>query len=259
MADVALITGGTGLIGEHVLQQWAVEGLRPVIVNRVDDDLLKAGTATALVERLRPAVVLHLAWTASGTPGYRSDPNNEAWVEASLEFDAACRTWGAWLLATGTPLDSLAHPSDAYSRSKARLRIELRSSVDAGLCTWLRPYYVVDPVRRRPALVDQAVEARDSGEPLALMTPDSEHDFVHAADVGAAIIQVLRHQMRGEVSIGSGELRRVRDLVSALGAKWTPAAQVTNEPPQHQAAADIQPLLDHGWLPSYTKEMFHDG
>ena len=65
MAAVALITGATGLIGSHVLATWDVGDLEPVPVSSATTDLLVPGAATALVADHRPAVVVHLAWSAS--------------------------------------------------------------------------------------------------------------------------------------------------------------------------------------------------
>jgi nucleoside-diphosphate-sugar epimerase len=259
MAGVCLITGATGLVGRHVLQQWTIDGLQPIGVDRNEVDLLVPGAAADLVGRVRPAVVLHLAWSASGTDGYRTHPDNDAWVRATLELATACHENGAWLVATGSAIDAEPAPGDAYSRSKSRLRAELQPAVDAGECTWLRPYYIVDPVLRRPALVAETLDARDKARSVALATPDASHDFVHAADVGTAIVRVVDNGLRGEVPIGSGYLRRVADLVTALGATWIPAARSTEVAAHHGAVADIQQLRDHGWSPTFTKQLFDGG
>ena len=95
MAAVALITGASGLIGRHVIAQWDVDGLTALPVDHAADDLLEPGVAAALVERERPAVVVHLAWSASGTPGYRHSADNERWLRSSLELVRACEAHGA--------------------------------------------------------------------------------------------------------------------------------------------------------------------
>ncbi len=220
MAAVALITGASGLIGRHVLEQWDVDGLRAQAVDRAEQDLLLPGVAAALVGRVRPGLVIHLAWSASGTPGYRDAADNERWVEATLALARACGDAGAALIATGTSLDRTVAPADAYAASKVRLWRELAPAVAAGELAWVRPYYVIDPARRRPALVDHALAAREAGRPVVLRTPESEHDFIHAADVASAIIVAVRAGLRGELAVGSGRLRRVRELVDALGIAW---------------------------------------
>ena len=257
MAPVALITGASGLIGRHVLEQWDVEGLRAQAVAHTSDDLLQPGVATALVERVRPAVVVHLAWTASGTSGYRHAADNERWVQSSLELAHACAAAAATLVATGTSVDKTAAPSDAYSESKHRLWQALEPAVAAGALTWVRPYYVFDPERRRPALIDHALIAYDAGSPVVLRTPHSEHDFIHAADVGRAIVSTVRHGLRGEVPIGSGRLRRVCDLVAALGVAWVSGADPAADGASHiSEIADIHRLREVGWEPARTDALF---
>jgi nucleoside-diphosphate-sugar epimerase len=259
VAALALITGASGLIGRHVVAQWDVEGLRAEAVDHARDDLLVPGAAAALVERERPAVVVHLAWAASGTPNYRHSEDNERWVMATLELARACAEAGALLVATGTSIDKLPSPADEYGASKARLWSELASAVEAGTMTWVRPYYVIDPERRRPALVGAALAAREAGTPVVLRTPESAHDFIHASDVGSAIVLAAREGMRGEVPIGCGRLRRVCDLVAALGIPWESSADPAATPESHlEEVADSSSLRERGWAPVRTDALFRD-
>jgi nucleoside-diphosphate-sugar epimerase len=253
VAACALITGSSGLIGSHTIASWSVPGLDPVPVDRRRDDLLTPGTATSLIERLRPAVVVHLAWVASGTADYRTSADNERWVSASLEIEAACRDTDALLIATGSPLDRESASSDAYSAAKRALWRALEPAVTAGEIGWLRPFYVFDPTRRRPAVLEQAYSA---ATPLPLRTPHSRHDFIHAADVGRALSVAVAYRLSGEVPIGSGRLRTVGELLTAAGKSWTAAADPQPSPPQRHEAADIQRLTELGWTPSTTENFF---
>jgi nucleoside-diphosphate-sugar epimerase len=259
LAPVALITGASGLIGRHVMLQWDVEGLRAEAVAHERDDLLEPGVATALVERVRPEVVVHLAWIASGSPDYRSSADNERWLQATLELARACESTGARLLATGTPLDGELESQDAYSSAKARLWHELHPAVREGRIGWLRPYYVFDEQRRRPALLAHAIAAHERGEPVVLRTPESEHDFIHASDVARAVVVAAQHRLTGELPIGSGHLRRVCDLVSALGISWSADENAGDGTrPQLHDVADSHRLRELGWAPSRTEELFAD-
>jgi nucleoside-diphosphate-sugar epimerase len=239
------------------MRQWDVDDLRAEAVDREREDLLEPGVPTALVERVQPAVVVHLAWRASGSTDYRESADNERWLRATLELAHACVSVGALLLATGTPLDRAVDSPDAYSAAKARLWHELRPAVDEGRVGWLRPYYVFDEERRRPALLAHALAARDQGTPVVLRTPESEHDFIHAADVGSAVVLAARQRLTGELPIGSGRLRRVCDLVGALGIAWT-AEQRSDDGarPQLHDVADSHRLRELGWTPSRTDELF---
>lgn len=255
MAPVVLITGASGLLGRHVLHHWKPDELKPVLVDRREDDLLVPGTPASLVRRVRPRAVLHLAWTASGTLHYRSSPDNIRWFEASLELARACEAIGAHFFGTGTALET-AEADDEYSASKVLLRSALDQRIATGEVSWLRPYYVVDPNCRRPALLAYVMDARDRGESVILRTPESVHDFVHAADVGRAIALAVRHQLVGDLAIGSGKLRRVSELVEALGVPWRRGDGRPVSTPHLHDVADTAPLRAQGWSPTSTEEMF---
>lgn len=254
MASVALITGGSGLLGRHLLRSWNAD-LEPLLVHHHEHDLLAEGVARALVARVRPNVVVHLAWAASGTPGYRTCADNDRWAEVSLELARAATDAGAHFCATGTALDGNP-PSDAYSAAKVWLRRALQPEIAAETITWLRPYYVVDPELRRPDLVAHAMAAADAGRPVALRTPEQAHDFVHAEDVGRGIMTAVDRSLLGEVPLGSGTARRVRQLVEALGIAWHPDEDAVAAP-HHHDVADTTRLRAHGWSPTTTKELFH--
>ena len=71
VAGPVLVTGSTGLVGSWTLVHWPVDGPQVVAMGRADVDLLEPGAAADVVADVRPAAVLHLAWSASGLSGYR--------------------------------------------------------------------------------------------------------------------------------------------------------------------------------------------
>jgi nucleoside-diphosphate-sugar epimerase len=259
---VVLVTGGSGLIGGWTLAHWPADAPAPLTVRSDEVDLLALGAASDLVDRVRPSGVLHLAWSASGRPDYRSSPDNDRWPSASLELVDACRRHGARLWLTGTVVDDPEHAADApdaYTRSKAELRARVAGAVEAGEIGWLRPAYVFDEGRGRPALVRQARTAAARDETLDLATPEAAHDFVHAEDVGRAVALAVAEGCTGYLPVGSGRLRRVADLVTALGARWQAATQARPPSASHaERAADIAWLTHRGWTPTRTREFFSD-
>ncbi|MDR7255335.1 nucleoside-diphosphate-sugar epimerase [Nocardioides sp. BE266] len=260
MASRALITGASGLLGQWVLHHWGDTAIEPVPVRHADVDLLVPGAASDLIGRSGATHVVHLAWSASGRADYRTSGDNERWVEATLELVEAARAAGTAVWLTGTAVDDEADAADAYTRSKAGLKTTLSSLIEDSVVGWLRPFYVFDEDRRRPALVEMATAARERGEALHLRSPHQQHDFVHASDVGRAIVATVSHGLAGEVSIGSGSLHSVADLVTRLDTAWSADEDQQAPPPTHSGeTADITRLAALGWAPTRTEEFFTHG
>jgi UDP-glucuronate decarboxylase len=252
-----LITGATGLLGRHTMAAWP-GSLDVVTVRHGIDDLLAPGVFGRLVRDLAPDAVLHLAWIASSTPGYRSSPLNGTWREASLAAAEICLRLGTRFVGTGTVLD-LQTDGDPYTAAKAGLRHDLAPAIAAGAVTWVRPHYVFDPDEPSPAVLRAAAEARTQGRPVELSSPAAEHDFVHAADVGRAVVAVVQSELTGFVDIGSGRLRSVGALVEASGATWTAATPSAASGLHASDRADVSALRETGWQPSHTEGFFaHD-
>lgn len=260
MASRALITGASGLLGQWVLQHWDDPDLEPVPVRHADVDLLVPGAAADLLARSGATHVVHLAWSASGQADYRTSGDNDRWVEATLALVEAARAAGSAVWLTGTAVDDEDDAADAYTRAKAGLKATLSPLIEDAAVGWLRPFYVFDEVRRRPALVDLATAARERGEALHLRSPHQRHDFVHASDVGRAIVAAVSHGLAGEVSIGSGSLHSVAELVTRLDAAWSADEDPHAPPPTHSGeTADITRLAAIGWAPTRTEEFFTHG
>ncbi len=254
MAATTLITGATGLIGSQVVAAW------PAALGRLAPpapvDLLEPGSAHRLLDSTRPQRVLHLAWVASSTPGYRQDPRNSAWVEATLALVEECRARGIAFVGTGSIVET-ADGTDPYSLAKQELRRRLNPLICDGAVSWLQPHYVFSVDARSPELVRAALQAREAGTALVLRTPTQAHDFIDVRDVATAIVAVIREGIAGCIPIGAGRTRTAAEVVRALGASVSPfpadAPKTGSTPP-----ADTRALVSVGWRPTATKEFFGD-
>jgi nucleoside-diphosphate-sugar epimerase len=255
VAGATLITGWSGLIGRWTVAAFEQLGVALDLPERSRFDLLDQGTPFSLVSELKPRVVVHLAWTASGTANYRSDERNSAWVDASVSLAQACQRSGAEFYCVGTVIDDRYEIDDRYASAKSELRNQLTTSIESGRIGWIRPHYVFDPAVGRPSLVAQAIEAARAGNNLILEAPSAAHDFVHAADVGVAIATLVASGIRGVVDIGSGTTHTVQQVAESLGARCvhanTSADRGASTPP-----ADIKILRSLGWTPTHTEEFF---
>jgi nucleoside-diphosphate-sugar epimerase len=248
-----LITGASGLIGRWVTT-LAQDSLDLIPLSHHEVDLSQPGRFAAELRRVRPDVLLHLAWTASGEPGYRTHPDNERWLVSSLEAAEECRRLGVHFIGTGSVADR-GTGADSYSGAKHQLWLALQADIETGAITWLRPFHVFDPERTRPALVADVREARLAHRPVVLRTPAQRHDFVLAEDVGSAVVTTLTAELTGCVEIGSGTARPVSQLVEALGGTWR-AENPDLGADAGDGAADIRRLRRAGWSPVHTERLF---
>ncbi len=262
MAARALITGATGLLGHYVVAAWDVPGmdLVPASIDVPGWNLLEPGAPTRVLDEVRPEVVVHLAWAASGTPAYRTSPDNPRWVDATVELAAACLDRGIRFVGTGTVVETgTPDPADLYATAKHEIRQRLADPIEDGRIAWIQPFYVFDPEVGRPAVVSDALRARDTGGTVSLRSPHAAHDFVHAADVGRAVVTCVRVDLRGQLPVGSGRLRQVCDVVAALDVPWKSVADTGTTVSHAELSADSGRLRSAGWRPTSTEEFFGDG
>ena len=226
-------------------------GLDVRSVRSTDVDLLEPGAFADLIRATRPEAVIHLAWVASSTPGYRGSSDNSRWRAVTREAVAAAMDARIRFIATGSAIDALPG-ADAYTDAKAGLRSDLTDAIETGSVTWLRPHYVFDPAAPSPAVLRAAFDAQKRGEAVLLHEPYARHDFVHVRDVARAVVAVLESRLTGVVDVGLGVLTAVHTLVEKFGASWA-VADSTTTTAGTDAAADVRPLAQIGWHPTETE------
>jgi nucleoside-diphosphate-sugar epimerase len=259
VATRVLISGAEGLIGRHCLPLLRAGDARVLAVEDVVPgiDLLAAGAPEAVLDACEPDVVLHLAWVASSTPGYRNHPDNPRWKQATADWAGLCMDRSIWFVGTGTVAEVDSPGADAYTAAKVGIWSELRSDIEEGRMTWLRPYFVFDPELGRPEAMAEINSAIAQDRPPDLRSPLSAHDFIHVEDVASAIALVISEGIRGLVPVGSGRSHTVAELARAAGARGCESA----EPPRHTDplhTADTTKLAGSGWRPRWTEEFFHE-
>lgn len=251
------MTGATGLLGTWVRRVWIPAHPGDLVeATHSEVDLLADQAFVNLIDRVRPATVLHLAWTAGGTSDYRQDPANHRWTTVTLEAAEHCLAIGARFIALGTVLDD-GPASDAYSRSKHELRQALEPHLGGGGVVWLRPFYVFDAQEGRPTVLGMARAAQKAGMVPTVRQPLAQHDFVHAEDVARGIVATIREGLEGVIEIGSGRQRTVAQLMRGASFAWTADEQPTDEEHDNRVA-DISRLRAVGWTTAETDRYFGD-
>lgn len=243
-----LLTGATGFIGSHVARLLVSEGCKVHAVVRensdlwrineiapqlhlVSCDLLEPDELNAHLERIRPDLVIHLAWYA--VPGkYLAARENLSLLEASLHLasrlaDLGCKRF----IGIGTCFEydtnlgylseeSPTRPGSLYAASKlaVQLILEQLAEITGMEVAWLRLFYQYGPFEDERRLVPSVICSLLRSQQAKVTKGEQIRDFLHVEDVAQAIWAVARSSLSGPVNIGSGKPVTVREIATRIGA-----------------------------------------
>ena len=237
-----LVTGASGFVGRHTLAPLLAQGfeVHAACRHRIDGgppeviwhtaDLLDHRAASALVDRVRPSHLLHLAWTV--TPGlfWRAAANLD-WVAASLLlYRAFAEAGGRRLVVTGTCaeydwdhalLDEAStpcRPSTLYGVAKHALHqvLDAAARQDGLSLGWGRLFFMYGPHEAPGRLVPDVTLSLLRGQPALCGDGKAERDFMAIEDVAAALVAVLASDHHGAVNIASGRCVPLSEVILGI-------------------------------------------
>ncbi|MES2819759.1 MAG: NAD(P)-dependent oxidoreductase [Pseudomonadota bacterium] len=278
-----LVTGASGFVGRQVLEQLRLGGFEvhgvcsqppPTAAAELCwhvVDLLQPGAAAELMDRVRPQLLLHLAWCAK--PGaYWSSPENLQWVRASLDLLDAFRANGGqgavvagtcaeydwrhgWCQEDLTPLV----PASIYGRCKNATRelAEVFAQVHGIPVAWGRIFQVYGPGEAPGRLIPAVIGALLRDEPARCSHGQQWRDFIHVQDVAQALVVLLQARASGAFNIGNAQPVRLQTVVEHLAMRLDAADRVqlgalaapADDPPL--VVADNRRLRALGWQPQF--------
>ena len=239
-----LVTGARGFVGRHAVPALRARGFEVHAAGRTplpDDvaegvtfhrcDFFDEAAVAALVQRVQPTHLLHLAWDAR--PGlFWTSTENLRWVAASLGLYLAFAASGGrravmagscaeydWshseLDETRTPLV----PRTLYGEAKRALHTLLeRAAAQSGVeLAWGRLFFLYGPHEAEGRLVSDVARALLAGREARCSEGSQQRDFMHVADAGRAFAALVASDVTGPVNVASGECVPVRSIVAALG------------------------------------------
>lgn len=253
----AIVTGGAGFIGSHVVEALVAEGWRVAVVDDLSSgrahnvppeaELLqadvRAGEAYDFVLRFRPGALAHLAAQVSVARSV-SDPALDASVNVlgTLRMVQAAAEAGAdrVVLASSAavygrprrlPIDE-EHPLDPvspYGASKLAAEVYARVLMAGSAADWvvLRYANVYGPrqdARGEAGVVAAFADRLRAGLPLIIHGDgEQSRDFVYVEDVAEATLRAMSAEgARGKtLNVGTGTACTVRELARRI---WEAAA-----------------------------------
>lgn len=287
------MTGGLGFIGNELVRRLrrtrdvAILDNHSRVAPRLDDladvpvhdvDVTDAPAVRALVRRLRPQCVFHMA-ALHYIPECNAEPERtlRVNVEGTLAVLNACgavgvrrvifASSGAVYGDSATPLSEGARlaPVDVYGWSKA---------FGEDLCRWAaralrlqvvaaRLFNNFGPRETHPHLIPEILSQLRRGDILHLGNLAPIRDYIHTRDTAAALVALADTDVPQfvAVNVATGRGASVRDLVAVLAAQLGRPLRIDIDPARFRPAdkekqvADIA-LLRHmtGWVPRVTLE-----
>jgi len=205
-------------------------------VRWLESDLGKAGSARDIIQRVEPHVVIHLAGAVRGDRTLDAvQPTLTANLVATVQLlEAATRASVRRIVVSGSLLEEpmsgvvSAVPPSPYGASRwaSSAYARMFHSLFETPVTILRPSYAYGPGQEAAKLLPHVITALLRGESPKLASGERQVDFVFAEDVGRAFVAAASAPaVEGEtIDIGSGETRRVRDVVGTLVDMFGPGA-----------------------------------
>jgi GDP-L-fucose synthase len=244
-----VVTGGTGFLGRHLVEELAGSGARAEPVGSNDFDLRARVQIDRLLDQTRPDAVVHLAATVGGIGANRANPGQFFYENAlmGIELIEACRvhavaklviaaTVCAYPKLTPIPFTETnlweGYPEETnapYGLAKKMLLVQAQAYREQyGMnAVTLLPVNLYGPGDNFdlesshviPAMIRKFVEAREGGDAEVVLWGDGSptREFLHVADAARAFRLALTHYEGAEpVNVGSGQEIAIRDLAELI-------------------------------------------
>jgi len=243
-----LVTGAAGFVGGHVVRSLlgsghevgallrltsradrlaGLEGPLSYIRSGLDDDAV----LRAEIARWEPDACIHLAWYAE--PGkYLAATENLSCLSDSLRLLEAVAAAGCrHVVMAGTCAeydadrgylreDGPLKPGTLYASTKLALchtAAARAAQLGVGL-SWARLFYLYGPQEDPRRLVPSVITSLLREIPFDASAGSQVRDYLHVADVAAALCALAQGGAGGVFNVCSGEPVSVRHLLSTLGA-----------------------------------------
>ena len=281
-----LVTAAGGFVGRHCLAPLIARGYDVHGVSRRARhadiaepitwhaaDLLDDAATEAVVDRVQPTHLLHLAWVTTHGDYWHSEANTH-WLAASLVLvRAVVRAGAGRIVAVGTCAEydwthgpciehvTPARPTTRYGQTKDELRglIEAASDEHGFAFAWARLFYLFGPHEQPQRLVPTIITRLHRRQAVALGSGEARRDYLYVKDAGEALAAVVDSAVTGAVNIASGAATPIRTIAEHIAHRYDAAdllrfgALPDRDGEPDEIVADVTRLRDAvGFSPRYA-------
>ena len=275
-----LLSGASGFIGRFAIAPLLARGYevhaiarRPLDVPAVRThmvDLLDHATHEALLHRVRPSHLLHVAWYAEHGKFWNA-LENLTWLKATHALaETFYATGGQRFVGVGScaeyewsqPVCSEAgtreHPASLYGAAKLAAGQSLRviALAHSASHAWARLFFPYGPGETATRLIPYVINSLLRGEEARCTHGRQLRDYLHAADIGDALAAIVDTSVEDTINVGSGEALSIANVVSRIGELLGRSELIrlgAIPEPEHSGqavVADVARLRDEvGWRP----------
>lgn len=239
-----MITGASGFLGRAIVDLLAEEGKYrvvavtsgrrevnfPVGVEVEGVNLLEESAREALMNKIKPDILLHFAWPQEGA-NYRSSPQNLIWLEASSSLlRHFARNQGKQIIFAGSSTEyggfsgkmqenNHLSPNSLYGTSK-----ELFGTLMEVFCAKEHIPYIHARIftvygegdTHAFGAIPETIGKFIRNEPVTCKEPQAMKDYIYIKDAALAITNMVDSKIEGRVNIASGYPRKVGDIFSFM-------------------------------------------
>lgn len=197
MARKVLVTGGTGFIGSKLVSTLSLEYLK--IGSEID--FLEPDGITRIISLAtenKCDAILHLAWISNSRIDYENNINNLIWSTKTIEFATSAVKKNLFFLAIGTGAELESENQSVYVQSKRITKSKLSNLISSNLIAWVRLFYIVDVIERRPRIINELFKINGSN---LIMYGSTMNDYIFIEDVISGLDFILANSISGEIDL----------------------------------------------------------